>query len=40
MDGIPDLMVKFRGSDVIDILPVRDNVVVKVTGGVKSILSL
>jgi hypothetical protein len=31
-DGIPDLMVKFRRSDVIDILPSGDNVIVQVTG--------
>jgi hypothetical protein len=31
-DGIPDLMVKFRRSDVIDLLPAGENVIVQVTG--------
>ncbi len=31
-DGIPDLMVKFKRRDVIDILPEGDNVIVHVTG--------
>lgn len=33
-DGIPDLMVKFRRSDVINVLPEGDNVLVHVTGTV------
>jgi hypothetical protein len=33
-DGIPDLMVKFRRSDVIDLLPSGENVQVFVTGTV------
>jgi transposase-like protein len=33
-DGIPDLMVKFKRSDVIDILPVGEKVPVHVTGRV------
>jgi hypothetical protein len=36
-DGIPELMVKFKRSDVIDILPEGDNVPVTVSGTVGSI---
>ncbi len=35
-DGIADLMVKFRRSDVINLLSVGDNVIVHVTGTVGS----
>ncbi len=35
-DGIPDLMVKFKRSDVINLLPTGDKVTVKVTGIVGS----
>jgi hypothetical protein len=35
-DGIPDLMVKFKRSDVINALPPGDNVPVQVTGKVGS----
>ncbi|MEW6417584.1 MAG: hypothetical protein AB1480_05620 [Nitrospirota bacterium] len=33
-DGIPDLMVKFKRADVINLLPEGDNVLVHVTGTV------
>jgi hypothetical protein len=32
IDGIPDLMVKFKRSDVINLLDCGDNVPVRVTG--------
>jgi hypothetical protein len=35
-DGTPDLMVKFRRSAVINVLPLGDNVPVHVTGKVGS----
>jgi len=33
-DGIPDLMVKFKRSDAINVLPLGENVSVHVTGKV------
>ncbi len=36
-DGIPDLMVKFRRADVINLLPEGDSVIIEVTGEVGSV---
>jgi hypothetical protein len=33
-DGIPDMMVKFKRTDVIDLLPNGDNVIVHINGTV------